>query len=59
MEGRFELADLTDPVTMVSGNEFELVVDGDVVTIGGATIEPPAIEASNGIIHVISSLPTP
>jgi branched-chain amino acid transport system substrate-binding protein len=57
-EGRLELADLPPALLMASGNTFEVVVTGDTVTIGGARIEPPAIEASNGIIHVISSLPS-
>ena len=57
-EGSFELDQLPDDGGHAERQQLRLVVNGDDVTIGGAQVQPPAIEASNGIIHVISSLPT-
>lgn len=33
--------------------------DGDIITVGGATIVKPDIEASDGVIHVVSSVVQP
>ncbi|MEO1063436.1 MAG: fasciclin domain-containing protein [Actinomycetota bacterium] len=45
--------------TMVSGEVLPVVVDGDTVMIGTATVLQTDIEASNGIIHVIDSVLLP
>jgi len=45
--------------TTASGEALEVTVDGDVVMVGGATIERYDIEASNGIIHVIDTVLIP
>jgi peptidoglycan hydrolase-like protein with peptidoglycan-binding domain len=60
-DGRLTDADLRDPATsplvMIGGQSFDLAVDGSgAVTIDGSVIETPAIEAFNGIIHVVTSL---
>jgi uncharacterized surface protein with fasciclin (FAS1) repeats len=60
-EGRLTDAYLRDPANspleMVSGQNFDLVVEGDgSLTINGSVIGPPEIVASNGIIHAITSL---
>ncbi|HUP17680.1 MAG TPA: fasciclin domain-containing protein [Acidimicrobiia bacterium] len=45
--------------TTASGEALEVTVDGDVVMVGGATIERYDIEASNGVIHVIDTVLIP
>lgn len=54
--GRLELADLPDPIEMLSGNEFPVTNDGTTVTINGQEIVGEPIRASNGIIHGLGSL---
>jgi branched-chain amino acid transport system substrate-binding protein len=63
-EGRFSEQDLANPATspllLVSGRQVDIVVGADgSITIAGATIQAPQIEAFNGIIHVLSSLAAP
>ena len=43
----------------VNGAALPVVVDGDTVTVGGATIVTTDIEASNGVIHVIDAVMLP
>jgi branched-chain amino acid transport system substrate-binding protein len=54
--GRLELADLPDPIEMLSGNEFPVTSDGTTVTVNGQDIVGEPIRASNGIIHGLGSL---
>ena len=42
--------------TSVAGNPLEVVANGDVITINGATITEYDIVASNGVIHVIDTV---
>jgi uncharacterized surface protein with fasciclin (FAS1) repeats len=43
----------------LQGEEIAIAVDGDTVTINGATVIITDIEASNGIIHVIDAVLLP
>jgi uncharacterized surface protein with fasciclin (FAS1) repeats len=45
--------------TTASGQALEVTVDGDIVMVGGATIERYDIHASNGVIHVIDAVLIP
>jgi uncharacterized surface protein with fasciclin (FAS1) repeats len=45
--------------TTLAGNELAVVVDGDIVTVGGATVTEYDLSASNGVIHVIDTVLTP
>lgn len=57
-EGRREMSELTDPVAMISGNAFALTIDGAAVSVGGAPVVSPPLEAINGIVHQLASLYT-
>lgn len=46
-------------VEMASGATATIVVDGETITIAGAPITAVDVEASNGVIHVISSVMVP
>jgi uncharacterized surface protein with fasciclin (FAS1) repeats len=54
-------ADLSDGQTLetVSGETLEVQVEGDTVTVGGATVTQADIEASNGVVHVIDTVLQP
>ncbi len=41
------------PIEMLDGTTLSVRVADDVITIGGATITEPDIEAGNGVVHVI------
>ncbi|MBI4884120.1 MAG: fasciclin domain-containing protein [Actinobacteria bacterium] len=45
--------------TAVNGDQLEVVVEGDLVTVGGAEVLRYDILASNGVIHVIDSVLLP
>jgi len=47
------------PVTMVQGEDAEIVADGDTLTIAGANIIATDVAASNGVIHVIDAVIVP
>lgn len=59
--GALTVAELTDgqKLKTVAGETLVVKVDGDKVTVGGATVVKPDIEASNGIVHVIDGVLTP
>ena len=48
-----------ESATTLQGEDIAIVVDGDTVTINGATVIITDIEASNGIIHVIDAVLLP
>ncbi len=48
-----------ESATTLQGEDIAIVVDGDTVTINGATVVITDIEASNGIIHVIDAVLLP
>ncbi len=47
------------PFVSLAGNELEVVVDGDTVTIGGVEIVDFDLFASNGVVHVIDGVLVP
>ena len=51
-------ADLTDGqmLTTVQGEKLEVAIDGDTVTVGGATVSQPDVAASNGVVHVVDTV---
>ncbi|NEZ59634.1 fasciclin domain-containing protein [Leptolyngbyaceae cyanobacterium CCMR0082] len=49
----------TGAVATVADEELEIVADESGVTVGGATVVTPDVEASNGIIHVIDTVLLP
>jgi transforming growth factor-beta-induced protein len=42
--------------TTLAGNELAVAVDGDTVTVGGATITEYDLSADNGVVHVIDTV---
>jgi len=54
-------ADLQDgqTLTTVQGEQLEVNVNGDTVTVGGATVTQPDVDASNGVVHVIDTVLMP
>ena len=62
-----EMTESSDMVMQMAGQSFtasdgetlDVVVDGDVVTVGGAKVLRYDILASNGVIHVIDSVLAP
>jgi uncharacterized surface protein with fasciclin (FAS1) repeats len=61
LDGAVPAADVVtlDSATTLQGEDIAIVVDGDTVTINGATVIITDIEASNGIIHVIDAVLLP
>lgn len=58
--GKVMAADVSaGDVKTVNGATAEIVVEGDTVTIDSAEVVKTDIEASNGVIHVISSVMLP
>ena len=47
------------PFVSLAGTELPVTVDGDTITIGGATIVEADIFATNGVIHVIDTVLAP
>ncbi|WP_390836115.1 fasciclin domain-containing protein [Tautonia plasticadhaerens] len=45
--------------TSVEGSDIPIEVDGETVTVAGATVTATDIEASNGVIHVIDAVIMP
>ena len=58
LEGSIPSAELTNEnVTTIGGSSVEIVVEGDTIAFGGATVVRPDITASNGVAHGIESVP--
>lgn len=45
-----------ESVTTEAGNELAVVVDGDTVTVGGATVVTTDVEAGDGVVHAIDAV---
>jgi len=43
----------------IQGDSLEVKIKGEEVTVNGATVVIPDVEASNGVIHVIDEVLTP
>lgn len=48
-----------NPFVSLAGTELPVTVDGETITIGGATIVEADIFATNGVIHVIDTVLAP
>jgi branched-chain amino acid transport system substrate-binding protein len=61
VEGRVTAGDLTSGATLTTLSETTLTVGGSSgsVTVGGAPVVPPELDASNGIIHPTSAVLRP
>ena len=59
--GELTAADLRNgqKLKTVAGETLTVRIDGDKVTVGGATVVKPDIQASNGVVHVIDTVLTP
>jgi uncharacterized surface protein with fasciclin (FAS1) repeats len=54
-----ELIGIMTNLLTIDGASLPVVVDGDVITIGGATVVTADIPADNGVIHVIDVVLVP
>ncbi len=45
-------------VEAVEGSRLAVAVDGETITVGGATVIAPDVTASNGVIHLVDSVIT-
>ena len=60
MPGAVKLSDLKDgPLATLSGIDLEVSHDGDKVLINGVEIAAGDVEATNGIVHVMSGVLVP
>jgi uncharacterized surface protein with fasciclin (FAS1) repeats len=59
--GEVTAADLEDGQRLetVQGERLRVRIQGDEVTVGGATVTQPDVEASNGVVHVIDGVLLP
>jgi len=59
--GEFDAAAVTSEslLTTLQGADVKVVVDGGVVTVGGALVTMTDVQASNGVIHVIDAVLIP
>lgn len=59
--GELMAADLKDgqKLKTVQGDDLTVEVDGDTVTVNGAKVTMPDVDASNGVVHVIDQVLTP
>ena len=59
--GELTAAELSDgqQLETVQGESLEVAIDGEEVTINGAAVTTPDVNASNGIVHVIDEVLTP
>ena len=60
-EGSAMAADLRDGQMLetVNGARLEVAVDGDAVTVGGASVTQADVPAANGVVHVIDAVLMP
>jgi uncharacterized surface protein with fasciclin (FAS1) repeats len=61
VEGSHMTSDLTDgqTLTTLEGSELEVSVQGDTVSVNGAEIVEPDLEAGNGVVHIIDDILEP
>lgn len=61
VEGDYPSSELSDgqTLTTLSGDELTVSIEGGTVTVGGAEVVQPDIEAGNGTIHVIDGVLQP
>jgi uncharacterized surface protein with fasciclin (FAS1) repeats len=61
VEGEYLSSDLSDgqTLTTLSGDDLTVSIDGGDVTVDGAQVVRPDIEAGNGVIHIINGVIQP
>lgn len=61
VEGSYPTSDLTDgqTLTTLEGSDLEVSVQGDTVSVDGAEVVEPDLEAGNGVIHIIDNVLQP
>ena len=61
VEGEYLSSDLSDgqTLTTLSGDDLTVSIDGGDVTVDGAQIVRPDIDAGNGVIHIINGVIRP
>ena len=61
VSGRVTAADLADGQVLVTstGAELPVSIDGDTISVGGALVTEPDIEAANGVIHIVDGVLLP
>lgn len=58
--GELKALDLVaGPLAMLDGESVDVAIDGDVITIGGATVTESDILTGNGVIHVVDRVLMP
>jgi uncharacterized surface protein with fasciclin (FAS1) repeats len=61
VEGSYPTSDLSDgqTLTTLEGSDLQVSVDGDTVSVNGAEIVEPDLQAGNGVIHIIDDVLEP
>lgn len=61
VEGSYPSSELSDgdTLTTMEGTDLTVNVDGSTITVGGAEVVQPDIQAGNGVIHVIDGVLQP
>ncbi|HEY7456914.1 MAG TPA: fasciclin domain-containing protein [Solirubrobacterales bacterium] len=59
--GELTASELSDGEMLetVQGDSLEVKIQGEAVTVNGAKVATPDVEASNGVVHVIDEVLTP
>jgi len=59
--GELTASELSDGQMLetIQGDSLEVKVEGEEVTVNGAAVVTPDVEASNGVVHVIDEVLTP
>ena len=61
VEGAYPTSELTDgqTLTTLEGSDLEVSVQGDTVSVNGAEIVEPDLQAGNGVVHIIDDVLQP
>jgi len=59
--GELTASELSDGQMLetIQGDSLEVKIEGEEVTVNGAAVVEPDVEASNGVVHVIDEVLTP
>jgi len=59
--GELTASELSDGQMLetIQGDSLEVKIEGEEVTVNGAAVVTPDVEASNGVVHVIDEVLTP
>lgn len=61
VEGTYPTSELTDgqTLTTMEGSDLEVSVQGDTVSVNGAEVVEPDLQAGNGVVHIIDDVLQP